>query len=319
MHSLDSGFPVGPNSYRWGVTFTEFAAEVATRGGPRPANSVLVPCNNALGLATISAEATAPGPDRPIIQLCYQLAPVPGDNLPDPSVFTRPLGDAFGEPRTASEYDLPESGELSGSVRHYSGWEAGDFSVGLSLYGAPRQTEFGPAPGCIWLSWSPVKAAQPYLAEWRGQVREQAAEEPADIAGFRFGAPQRPVFGHPEGTNSEEAALREANCALYHPDLLTTPPPISALIGNHGAAFWRRKDGRWCASTAWDTICFSAEENPDISWNDIAPAKGGGFSEIAIGRWTVRDWHNSQPIRHAVDHLEKSCRVRVKHRTGYDC
>jgi hypothetical protein len=318
MHSLEDGFWVGSRTCRWGVTFAELAAEMTSIDDQRTSHSFTAPCDEALGLSTISVEATASRSDRPVTQLCYQLAPVAGEVLPDRDIFTGPLSNAFGDPRTATEYDLPASGEPSGSVRYYAGWDVGDFSVGLSLYGAARRTEFGSAPGCIWLSWSPVKAARPYLAEWRERGRELAGEEPADIAGFRFQAEQLPVFGNGGKKDSAEAALREANIALYHPELLPTPLAISALVGKHGAMFWRRKDGRWCASTCWDTICFGAEESA-VSWNDIAPAKGGGFSEIAIGRWSVRDWHNSRPVRDAVDHLETICGVRVNHVTGYDC
>lgn len=318
MQRLDSGFPIGSRRYRWGTTFEQFIAVTAADGRRRSAHSVVVSCDEALGLAAISAEATAPRQDRPIIQLCYQLAPVAGDALPAPAIFTRPLADAFGEARASSEYDLPESGVPSGSVRYYAGWDAGDFAIGLSLYGAPRPTEFGPAPGCLWLSWSPVKAAQPYIAEWRGRARELAAREPADIAGFRFAAAQLPAFGNADGTDAE-ISLREANCVLYCPELLPTPPAISALVGDHGAAFWRGSDGSRCASTAWDTIVFPAEGPVEVSWNDIAPAKGGGFSEIAIGRWSVRDYHGSQAIKDAVGRLGKTPGVHVNHITGYDC
>jgi hypothetical protein len=320
MQRLDSGFPFGSRRYRWGTTFEQLVAETAAGGRHRSAHSVIVPCAEALGLAAISVEATAPRSDRPVIQLCYQLAPVAGDALPNPAVFAIPLSGAFGEPRNASQYELPESGDPSGSVRFHAGWDAGDFSVGLSLYGAPRTTEFGPAPGCLWLSWSPVRAAEPYLSERRARARELAAQEPADIAGFRFGLAQLPVFGGSAAEPGDgEALLREANCALYHPELLPTPPAISALVGDRGAAFWRCGDGRLCASTAWDTIVFAAETPVEISWHDIAPAKGGGFSEIAIGGWSVRDLHGSRSIRDAVEHLGAMAGLHVKHLTGYDC
>jgi hypothetical protein len=317
MESPDIDFAFGARRHAWGTTLSELSA--AGGVGDTSRDSAITTSNGAaLGLATIGAEATAPRADRPIIQLCYQLAPVAGEARPGPSAFTEPLNEAFGDPQTAEEYDLPESGEPSGSVRFYAGWNAGDFAVGLSLYGAPRRTEFGLAPGCLWLSWSPVKAAQPYLAEWRDRARELADAEPADIAGFRFAAPQLPLFGEGGKKNGKDAVLREANCVLYYPEVLPTPPAISSLVGAHGAALWRRDGAQWCASNRWDTICFDRNET-SISWHDIAPAKGGGFSEVAIGAWTVRDWHDSRQIRSAVEHLENFCGVHVNHVTGYDC
>lgn len=315
MQRLDGGFPIGSRRYRWGITLAEFRAQAGAGGetGTRP----IVACDRALGLDTLSAELTAPRADRPVLQLCYQLAPIANDPLPAADLFTVALAPMLGEARTTSEYDLPEGGDLSGSVRYYAGWEDGGHSVGISLYGAARQTEYGVAPGCLWLSWSPEKAAQPFLAEWRARANDLAARKPADIVGFRLSVPQIPVFGGGRGKRS--TSLREANYVLYHPELLPTPPAVSALLGDHGAAFWRCSDDSWCASTAWDTIVLAAGSKVEASWNDIAPAKGGGFSEIAIGRWAARDYHGSRPIRDAVERLRAMAGVTVTHLTGYDC
>ncbi|MEX0957089.1 MAG: hypothetical protein WDZ83_17990 [Rhizobiaceae bacterium] len=313
MESLDSGFAIGGRRHAWGITLTELVAIQNDVTFPSE-TCVLAPCGEALGLAATSAEATAPRPDRPVLQIKYELAPVDGVPLPDPAVFAGHLTERFGAPGETSEYEIPTNGDTSGSVRFYSNWKAGDCSVGLSLYGAPRQTSHGLGPGCLWLSWSPVKAAQPYLGEWRARAGELARRQPADIIGFRFGATQFPVFG-----GGREAAWREANYALYHPELLTTPPSIAALIGENGAAFWRYGDDNWCASTAWDTAVLQTDTAVEIRWNDIAPAKGGGFSEIAIGGWSVRDYHGSRPIRDALDRLKTTGGVRIEHLTGYDC
>lgn len=113
--------------------------------------------------------------------------------------------------------------------------------------------------------------------------------------------------------------MREANYALYHPELLPTPPPIAALVGENGAAFWSYGESNWCASTRWDTAVLRTDADVEICWNDIAPAKGGGFSEIAIGRWSVRDYHGSRPIREALDRLGTMPGARIEHLTGYDC
>ena len=269
-----------------------------------------------MGLDTVGARLTAPRLDRPIIQLCYELAPLAGAPIPESGHFTDRLDAAFGAPREAESYDIPANGNPSGSVRYYAGWEAGDCSVGLSLYGGPRPTEFGLAPGCLWLSWSPVMAARPYLAERRARAQALAGREPRELSGFRFAAEQLPVFST---GYSSAPGYRDASYALYHPELLPTPAAVSAMVGSRGAAFWRCDGNHWCASTAWDTLVIADDASVEISWNDIAPAKGGGFSEIAIGRWTVRDWHNSASIRRAVRHIEKAHGVRVNHLTGYDC
>jgi hypothetical protein len=313
MESLNTGFVFGARRYAWGTTLAELAAHEghADRGADRPATA---PCAEALGLATISAEATAPRPDRPVLQIKYELAPVGGAPLPDPAVFAAPLSQRFGAPGASSGYDIPTSGDPSGSVRFHAGWNACDCSIGLSLYGAPRQTSHGTGPGCLWLSWSPVKAAEPYVGEWRARAGRLARRQPADIVGFRFRATQIPVFG-----GGKDAALREANYALYHPELLPTPPSIAALVGGNGAAFWRYGESHWCASTVWDTAVLRTDTAVQICWNDVAPAKGGGFSEIAIGRWSVRDYHGSRAIREALDKLETMPGVSINHLTGYDC
>jgi hypothetical protein len=316
MHRLENGFPIGSVCHAWGTTIATFHMETGHRSthsnGP-----TIIACSEALGIGTLCAELTAPRPDRPVTQLCYQLAPITGDPLPDPDVFAQPLTKLLGRARESSTYELPSDGDPSGSVRFYANWDAGDFSVGLSLYGAPRQTQFGPAYGCLWLSWAPAKAAQPYLAEWRARTKELAAREPLDIAGFSFGAAQMPVFGF--GGSKANSARREADNVLYHPELLPTPRSIAALTSDHGATFWRFGNANWCASTAWDTLVLTTGEPIDISWNDVAPAKGGGFSEIAIERWAVRDWHGSPAVRDAVAYIERMSGQRVNHVTGYDC
>ncbi|MBO6717872.1 MAG: hypothetical protein JJ913_07950 [Rhizobiaceae bacterium] len=312
MQRLDSGFAIGSRRYAWGTTFEQFVAETAPEGRQRSAHSLVLRCDSALGIAAISAEVTAPRADRPILQLCYQLAPVAGDPMPAPDQLMRRLSEAFGVPDSSSNYELPGSGDPSGSVRYYAGWNSGAFGIGLSLYGAPRETEFGVAPGCLWLSWSPVMAARPYLADWRDRAEELARRQPTDMTGFRFGLEQQPVFG-----TGGSSGTREANYVLYHPELLPTPPSVAALAGEGGAVFWRGGED-WCASTAWDTVML-AEAQGHIAWNDVAPAKGGGFSEISIGRWAVRDRHGSRPIRDAAEHLARTLGVSINHNTGYDC
>lgn len=313
MESLGSGFAIGGRHYPWGVTLADLTAIQGDVTFPSE-TCASAPCSEALGLAAIGAKATAPRPDRPVLQIKYELAPVEGAPLPDPEIFVGQLTERFGAPVESSEHGIPRGGDPSGRVRFHAGWNAGDCSIGLSLYGAPRQTSHGSGPGCLWLSWSPVKAAEPYIGEWRARARELALQEPAGITGVQFAAKQFPVFG-----GGQEAVTREASYALYHPELLPTPPSIAALIGENGAAFWRHGESNWCASTAWDTAVLRTDTAVEICWNDVAPAKGGGFSEIAIGRWSVRDYHGSRSIREALDSLESMPGASIKHLTGYDC
>ena len=51
---------------------------------------------------------------------------------------------------------------------------------------------------------------------------------------------------------------------------------------------------------------------------DIAPARGGGYAELGVGPWSVRDAHGSASIRDAVAALAALPGLTIERQSGHD-
>jgi hypothetical protein len=72
----------------------------------------------------------------------------------------------LGPPDDISRDDSPEQLNENSVVLH-ANWKRGKVEIGLSLYGAPRSSDFGDGLGKLYLSWAePDAAAAPFLATW---------------------------------------------------------------------------------------------------------------------------------------------------------
>ena len=154
MDDIDRGFRIGGRRFDWGMTADEAARQlgvVQRRDGVRRWRRIEVGCGPTWGFDTVSAELTSQGDDRPVTALKYELAARPDDPKPDARHWVEPLSTMLGAPSDTRHDEPPAGADPSGSVRFYASWPAGDQSVGLSLYGAPRATAYGPAAGCLWL------------------------------------------------------------------------------------------------------------------------------------------------------------------------
>ena len=97
----------------------------------------MLACAAALGFSTLSAEITASQPDRPILNITYQLA-VGAAAAKD--VFAR-LVIRLGAPHTVQRDELSSYASSPDHVGLYATWTTRDgIAIGLSLYGAPRAT-----------------------------------------------------------------------------------------------------------------------------------------------------------------------------------
>ena len=318
MQDIAAGFRVGADLFPWGTLLGDVASalgielEEPSRHGWRHIETA---CAQTYGLDTFSVSMTSPGLDRPVTALSYEIAPA-GDT--DPAAWMAPLMRMLGTPQTVETHDLPACADPSGCVRFYANWPKGDQSAGLSLYGAPRRTSHGLAAGCLWLNWATVPAARPFLSAWRERV-EALAEEALSHSGivtFLLSVEPSPAVAE-----ARQGALAcDSAHALGAPQLLPTPAEIARRLGARGIGFWRSGDHRrWHASTCWDTVSFEIGAAVEIDWYDIAPAKGGGFSEIAIDGWSARDLNGSRAIADAVAALKTIPGVTVKRVDGYDC
>lgn len=319
MHDIDRGFRIGDRHFAWGITADEAADALhipRDEGRGSRWRRIEVACRPTWELETISAELTAHGADRPVTALKYELMAVDGDIRPDPARWAEPIAAMLGEPATSGYHELPASGDPSGSVRFYASWPAGSQSVGLSLYGAPRKVDHGLAAGCLWLNWSTEAAARPFLAEWQGRARALVTEAAchSGIVTFVLSEP------HVGGLARQNDKDRDSVYALDAPQLLPTPPSIASQLGKRGIGFWRSGDQRrWYASNGIDTIAFDMGRPVEIDVYDVKPAKGGGYIEIAVDGWSVRDIYGSRAVDDAVEALRTIPGVRIRKVDGHDC
>ena len=59
-------------------------------------------------------------------------------------------------------------------------------------------------------------------------------------------------------------------------------------------------------------------ETSALHFYDIAPARGGGFTEIGTASWSVRDAHGSASMKDALAALEALPGLTIERYSGHD-
>jgi hypothetical protein len=59
-------------------------------------------------------------------------------------------------------------------------------------------------------------------------------------------------------------------------------------------------------------------ETSKLHFYDIAPARGGGFTEIGTASWSVRDAYGSSSMKDALAALEALPGLEIKRHSGND-
>lgn len=301
--SLDecaNGFRIDETLHRWGVRFNEIVADCATDDYVRHCIS----CSTAYGFATVSIELTANAPDRPVTGLAYEL----GTSIEPKEAFAR-LVKTLGQPGEISRENVPQNDQSGGSVALYATWTRGPCSIGLSLYGGPRASEFGDSIGALYLTWTDIEAAAaPYLEPSTAATRVLAdAAKEATSTLFEV---EYPLFDpdYPAPSPSERA--------LRGDGLLDTPAGAARRLGARTFALWGDKSGAWYLSTGRETIRLHGEAT--VHWHEIAPARGGGYSALQVGAWQVRDSFGSPAIAEAARLIGQVSGLLVERHTGHD-
>ena len=316
--SFDSGFDASGHWFRWGTTLDGVARALDIM--PEDSSPVIgIGCESVFGLEALHLDISAPARDRPVTSLCFQLAPAADAIAASPDPWRTRLDNLLGPPLSVDEE--PQRACHPGAVVFYARWPAGNIEVGLSIYGALRACAGGQAAGCVWISWSVVEAAVPYLAEWQARCNalSEAAPAAADILVYRLGWELPARFGsETDGVSGDPHGI--ATNVLYAPRILRTPPSVSDLVGSHGVALWRTSDRHsWALSTGTETVSFGIGETVEIAFNDIRPAKGAGCYEISVAGWSIRDCHGSNAIRRILADLAAVPGVTITTTEGYDC
>ena len=303
MDNWSSGFRIDAAFHPWGTLFNSVAPGRVDSGYA----SVELPCTSAYGFATIYAEPTAPRPDRPVTTVAYELA----EAGTAPRHLFAELVKRLGPPDEVSRDDSPDSANESSVVLH-ADWKRGAVEIGLSLYGAPRPSDFGNGLGKLYLSWADRDAmAAPFLAAWR--ATNQTAVAAADGAEVRVFALQYALY------DDDTAPLSPDELAFSTPDLLLTPPAIASRLGPTTFALWSDAAGAHCyLSTARSTVRLGDDGTATVQFLDIAPARGGGYAELRAGPWSVRDAHGSASIKRAVAALAALPGLTIDRQSGHD-
>ena len=324
MHDFERGFLIDDMPIDWGTTLADAAKAVGVRpAGARRIgySSLRVPCRDAGGIGTLSAQMTGYGLSRPVTALAYELKPPPSGAV-EPGIWTIPLNGRLGAPSRESVEDVSDRPNPWDSVSYYANWDAGDFSVGLSVYGALRKVPEGMSAGTLWLSWSTELAAAPFLPEWRAACEglAVAAKVAGQIRTFPLGLDQYAYRSNGAEPAGQARHLREANLALTAPDVLLTPKPIAERLTPRMFALWSNPDMKvHCLSTRWDSVIWDEGSAREIEWLHVLPAKGAGKSVLHVGNWSVLDYTDSTGMREAAGALEAIRGVTVNRREDYDC
>ena len=297
MDDIAQGFGIGAAFHPWGTLFEAVAPGAVDEGYA----STELPCASAYGFATVYAEITAPRPDRPVMSLAYELA---ASGATPKDIFAQ-LVIRLGAPTEVDREE--ENAGHSDSVVLHAQWSRGEVAIALSLYGAPRPSDFGDGLGKLYLSWGDIDSASaPFLAAWRAANAElaQTATSAATVHTFSVAYEINPLL--------------EPRC-LHHPEILETPPSIAARLGPTGFALWSNAAGtRWHLSTTADSIVLGGPASSAVQVIEIEPAKGGGFAAIEVGAWSVRSSRLSRAIADAARELEKLPGLTVTRHAGYD-
>ncbi len=297
MDDTAQGFRIGDTFYSWGTLFDAVAPGTVEAGYA----STEIACSSAYGFATVSAGITAPRPDRPVMGLAYELA---GSGPSAREIFAQ-LVIRLGAP-TQIDREEENAGDESAVVLHAQ-WSRGEVALALSLYGAARPSDFGDSIGALYLNWENVAAASaPFIDAWRAANKElsEAAASAATVHTFAVAYPINPLPG--------PACLR-------HPEILETPTPIAARLGELGFALWSDATGtRWHLSTAADSILLGGPDSSTVEVMEIEPAKGGSFAGIEVGPLSVRSAFRSRAIADAARELEKLPGLAVVRHSGHD-
>jgi len=222
MDDWTSGFRIDAAFHPWGTLFDVAVPGRVDQGYASVASS----CRSAYGFATVYAEPAAPRPDRPVTTVAYELA----NTGTAPRYLFAELVARLGPPDDISRDVRPERAN-EGSVVLYATWNRGKVQIGLSLYGAPRPSDFGDGLGKLYLSWvEPNVAAAPFLATWTA-VNQATADAAAGAQVKVFSLKDAVYEGAVE-------PLSPAALALSTPDLLLTPPAVAARLAPTTFALW---------------------------------------------------------------------------------
>ncbi len=307
MYPTD-GFDTGLKVLPWGTSLQDALAQLPTAIETDFRSAKFQPAQ-AFGLAGIvSLTLRAPAPDRPVMQVSYELAEYTSDDE-----LLKDIARILGLPAQSAAHN-PALG-----VKFVAHWHVPGFTVGLSIYTAPRETDEGLAAAVFYIHWDDLlAAAAPYLESmietenWL-TVRAQHAEI---IWQGMLEVDQHPYQPMPTRNVAphllDVAQLRAARC-LRRRLLIQTPASLRESISAGQVLIWKDvREHLWCISTRYETVCFKWGWPVAATHVNLLPAKGPGGASFSISDLQLVSSADSPGLARLAAFLQQNLPVQVQ-------
>ena len=318
----------------WGETFNKVATFLEPFEKLKPYEgwaNIRCKCKNIFGLAATEMEVRAPFPDRPVLQVQYELSPIKPtlfQKLHSP--FINQLKKALGKPiQTNSDYHPYgwKKEYISGAVVFSAKWIFDDIRISLSVYGGTRNNDSGDAAAGIFIDWIDEKtAAKPFRKERKKfeDLINKSIKSSIAFKKYSLREKQRQFrVVHFELSDpyiaEKDTELRAAQLALYKRELFQTPRIIErALQPNEIALYTISNMTKLFVSNKWDTIYLDSSNKNSITCCDVLPGRGSGGRELKLKELLIEDERESNRIVDLIKEIEVLTGLHAEATTRYD-
>ncbi|MBL0315883.1 MAG: hypothetical protein IPP69_08925 [Flavobacteriales bacterium] len=288
-------------------------------------------CSSIFGLPATEFEVRAPFEDRPVLQVQYEIAPIkPGFFKKQHSPYLTQLVKVLGEPlKSENLYYQPDLKKdyLSSAVVFSATWLFRDIRISLSVYGGTRSKDSGLCAAGIFIDWiDEINASKPYRE--RAELFEKSMLEHIGndivIKKFKLQNKQRPFrVVHYELNDpyiaEKDSKIRASQMSLYKRELYQTPLIISAKLNDDEIGYYKIADfDRIFISNKWDTIYLTPNQNNEMTYWEILPARGPGGRQLDLKELQIEDSKNSLTLLDLVAQIEADIKQVIERRETYD-
>ncbi len=310
-------FEIDNKPFKWGQTFNDIF-DLYGRDNLNKGTSSWklhkVKSNGFLGLEGVSCEFYGPSFDKPISSISFELKPLKIGLFQKPhSPYMKQLESILGKPDGIHKNPLPKAkkyneGYSSGYVIYAPHWWFGDFRIGLSVYGGIRNEGLGETAALLYIGWyNEIEMAKPYIKDYYN-TESEISRSLTSIENFKLEYSQMKNFRRhyvlpDDSIADKDDEIRASQLALYYTNLFRTPKDLSnQMKPNQISLMYSNTVQKHVLANKFDFTIFDNESN--IEFRKVLPARGGGGTEISIGDITLRDKPNSQPLTNLKTKLE---------------
>jgi hypothetical protein len=326
-YDMSTGFWTGKAFFSWGTEYQELIErlEIAKQS---QANWCMcaIKMDEGYGFKLLLGEFRAPRPNRPVLQASYEIDAV-GEQIDQfknceyfSARISKTLGPAFEEKHhqlfTGPAY-------ASGQVKFTARWRSGGASLGISLYGAPRDVMGGRAVGSLWLNWEDERqAAKPYLPEFADrEIRLRQLIQRSDVVTvIALESQPEPAGKFPGEQGPFDLELARSRMAVRKALSLQTPREIQSRLSPNEVMLWKSAaTSDWGLSTYYDTVSFTGSQETIVKLVRLTPAKGSGSTSFNVGDLYLQGSCDSPQITSLADALRQMPNTTVNYEEYPDC